>query len=95
MSIKRLSLRFNLEKEDERKAWEYLQKQPDSKNQTIIKAINDMANPQASITQVIETTIRDCLNGLSVMQSPETKEVPVLSDDENQLLDTLEDFLGG
>ena len=54
-----------------------------------------MANPQASITQVIEATIRDCLNGLYVMHSPETKEVPVLSDDENQLLDTLEDFLGG
>ena len=95
MSIKRLSLRFNLEKEDERKAWEYLQKQPDSKNQTIIKAINDMANPQASITQVIEATIRDCLNGLSVVQPSKTKDVPVLSDDENQLLDTLEDFLGG
>ena len=95
MSIKRLSLRFNLEKEDERKAWEYLQNQPDSKNQTIIKAINDMANPQASITQVIEATICDCLNGLSVMQPDETKEVSVLSDDENQLLDTLEDFLGG
>ncbi len=95
MSIKRLSLRFNLEKEVERKAWEYLQKQPDSKNQTIIKAINNMANPQASIAQVIETTIRDCLNSLSVMQPPETKQTATLSEDENQLLDTLEDFLGG
>ena len=95
MSIKRLSLRFNLEKEDERKAWEYLQKQPDSKNQTIIKAINGIANLQASIAQVIETTIRNCLNSMSVMQSAETKEVSVLSEDENQLLETLEDFLGG
>ena len=37
---KRFSLRFNLDNESERKAWEHLQSAPDSKNKAIISAIN-------------------------------------------------------
>lgn len=40
MKIKRLSLRFNLENEIDRKAWEHLQTVTDSKNKAIISAIN-------------------------------------------------------
>ena len=36
MSIKRMSLRFNLDNESDRKAWEHLQSIPDSKNKAVI-----------------------------------------------------------
>ena len=40
MSIKRMSLRFNLDNEADRKAWELLQNLSCSKNKAIISAIN-------------------------------------------------------
>ena len=40
MSIKRMSLRFNLAREDDRKAWEYLQSLSSSRNKAVIEAIN-------------------------------------------------------
>ena len=39
MTIKRFSLRFNLDNEADRRAWEHLQPVTDSKNKTIISAI--------------------------------------------------------
>ena len=40
MSIKRMSLRFNLDNESDRKAWEHLQSIPASKNKAVIDALN-------------------------------------------------------
>lgn len=46
MSVKRMSLRFNLDNEAERKAWEYLKNATDSKNKAVITAINFMNHTQ-------------------------------------------------
>ena len=40
MSIKRMSLRFNLDNEADRKAWKHLKNTANSKNKAVITAIN-------------------------------------------------------
>lgn len=40
MSIKRMSLRFNLDNKADRSAWEYLKNITDSKNKAVITAVN-------------------------------------------------------
>lgn len=46
MSTRRLNLRFNLERDHERQAWDYLQGVEGSKNSAIILAINAYAESQ-------------------------------------------------
>ena len=46
MSIKRMSLRFNLNNEADLKAWEHLKNATDSKNKAVITAINFMSHTQ-------------------------------------------------
>lgn len=89
MSIKRISVRFNLEKADDRRAWNILQDQPGSKNELIIEALNSLGVPNDSIRQVIESTIRGCLQNVFLKEAPSA-----LSEEENELLDSLDEFLG-
>lgn len=95
MSIKRMSLRFNLDNEADRKAWEHLKNVTDSKNKAVITAINQFYEPHSKITEVIRKTIRECLQNLSVIQTESTQPPETLSEEENLLLDSLDDFLGG
>lgn len=96
MNLKRISIRLNLENELDRKAWEHLQNAKGSKNSTIISAINAYFQPDtALIADVIRRTIKECFQNIAIMQT-ETQEKPdTLSEDENNLLDTLDEFLGG
>ena len=89
---KRFSLRFNLDNEAERKAWEYLQSAPDSKNKTIISAINAYFETDGNIEKVLRETIRECLKDISVVKAAEepTEEI---SEDENTLMDSLDLFM--
>lgn len=94
MSIKRMSLRFNLDNEADRKAWEHLENVVESKNKAVIAAVNQFYEPHAEITEVIKNTIRECLQNFSVVQT-ETEQPPkTLSEEENLLLDSLDMFLG-
>ena len=68
MSIKRMSLRFNLDNETDRSAWEHLKNVTDSKNKAVITAINQFYEPHTEITEVIRKTICECLQNLSVIQ---------------------------
>lgn len=95
MSIKRMSLRFNLDNEADRKAWEYLRNVMDSKNKAVIAAINQFYEPHTEITETIKETIRECLRNLSVIQTELTQPTETLSEEENLLLDSIDDFLGG
>ena len=61
MSIKRMSLRFNLDNVADRKACEHLKNITDSKNKTVIAAVNQFYEPHAEITETIKETIRECL----------------------------------
>ena len=89
---KRFSLRFNLDNEAERKAWEHLQSVLDSKNKTIISAINAYFETDENIEKVIRETIRECLKDISVVKVAEepTEEI---SEDENTLMDSLDLFM--
>lgn len=51
MSIKRMSLRFNLDNKADRKAWKHLKNVTDSKNKAVITAVNQFYEPHAEITE--------------------------------------------
>ena len=72
MSIKRMSLRFNLDNEADRKAWEHLKNTTDSMNKAVITAINQFYEPHIEITEVIKNTIQECMQNLSVIQTEST-----------------------
>lgn len=93
MKIKRLSLRFNLENETDRKAWEHLLTVTDSKNKAIIMAINAYFKQGGNLTEVIRETIRDCLKDISVIQTAEVLPAEKISADEDELMDSLDLFL--
>ena len=90
---KRFSLRFNLDNEADRKAWEYLQSTPDSKNKAIISAINAYFESDGNLEKVIRETIRACLKDISVVQAVTEEPTEEISEDENTLMDSLDMFL--
>ena len=91
--IKRFSLRFNLDNEADRKAWEHLQSVTDSKNKAIISAINAYFETDGNIEKVIRETIRECLKDISVVQAATEEPTEEISEDENTLMDSLEMFM--
>jgi hypothetical protein len=93
MKIKRLSLRFNLDNETDRKAWERLLTVTDSKNKAIIMAISTYFEQGGNLTEVIRETIRDCLKDISVIQTAEVLPAEKISADEDELMDSLDLFL--
>ena len=96
MSIKRISLRFNLDNESDRKAWEHLQSIPGSKNKAIIDALNASSQQENSIRELIRQTIRECLSAGTFVPadiSSQAAEAEV-SEDEAALLDAMDAFMG-
>ena len=89
---KRFSLRFNLDNEVERKAWEHLQSAPDSKNKAIISAINAYFETDGNIEKVIRETIRECLKDVPIIKAVE-EPIEEISEDENTLMDSLDLFM--
>ena len=89
---KRFSLRFNLDNEADRKAWEYLQSAPDSKNKAIISAINDYFETDGQMETIIRETIRECLKDISVVQAVTEEPTDEISEDEAALMDSLDLF---
>ena len=94
MSLKRMSLRFNLDNEAERSAWEHLKNEADSKNKAVITAINQFYEPHTEIVETIKETIQECLQNLSVIQTESVQPSVTLSKEENELMDSLDMFLG-
>lgn len=96
MKQKCISVRFYLENEADRKAWEHLQKTDASRNKTIIAAINAYFEPNdIKISELIRKTIQECLQNIAVMAPTTTEIRSAVSEEENALLDSLDDFLGG
>ena len=89
---KRFSLRFNLDNEVERKAWEHLQSAPDSKNKAIIASINAYFEADGNIEKVIRETIRACLEDMPIVKAVE-EPIEEISEDENTLMDSLDLFM--
>ena len=90
---KRFSLRFNLDNEADRKAWEHLQPVTGSKNKAIISAINAYFETDGNIEKVIRETIRECLKDISVVKTAVEEPTEEISEDENTLMDSLDMFL--
>ena len=90
MSTKRRSLRFNLENKEERRAWEYLENYKGSKNGIIISAINSYFEPKDDLKETIRETIRECLKDVQATSA----KTEALSEEENELLDSVDMFLG-
>ena len=94
MKIKRMSLRFSLENETDRKAWEHLQNLPDSKNKAIITAINTYFEQGGNLAEVIKQTIKDCFWDVSFVQAQAEPTPEILSEEETEFMDSMEMFLG-
>ena len=92
MKSKRLSLRFDLEHETDRRVWEQLQKLEGTKNRAVIAAL-DAYFSQGDLSLVVRQTIQECLQGLTVAPPP-MPESSALSPEEDLLLDGLNEFLG-
>ena len=92
MTVKRFSLRFNLDNEADRRAWDHLQPVTDSKNKTIITAINAYFETDGKMETIIRETIKECLKDMSVLK---TEEAPAdeITEDENTLMDSLDLFM--
>ncbi|MDD4495947.1 MAG: hypothetical protein PHV32_16680 [Eubacteriales bacterium] len=96
MKQKCISVWFYLENHADRKAWEHLQQTDTSRNKTIIAAINAYFEPEDTKTsEIIRKTIQECLQNISVTASPITEAHSTVSEEENSLLDSLDDFLKG
>ena len=96
MSIKRMSLRFNLDNESDRKAWEHLQSIPGSKNKAVIDALNASFEQANVLAALIRQTIRECLSAGTFVPADilSPAEEPELSEDEAALLDAMDAFMG-
>ena len=96
MSIKRMSLRFNLDNESDRMAWEHLQSIPDSKNKAVIDALNVSFEQENSIRELIRQTIRGCLSAGTFVPADISSQVEIseVSEDEAALLDAMDAFMG-
>lgn len=96
MSVKRISIRFNLENNVDRKAWEYLQGAKGSKNSSVISAINAYFQPDTVvIADIIRQTIKECFQNVAIMKTEPEEKPDTLSEEEKSLLDTMDAFLGG
>ncbi|HBR30570.1 MAG TPA: hypothetical protein DD733_00655 [Clostridiales bacterium] len=94
MKQKCISVRFYLENYADRRAWENLQKADTSRNQAIITAINAYFEPDDTKTsELIRKTIQECLQNISITAPLTTNPRSVVSEEENALLDSLDDFL--
>lgn len=94
MSIKRMSLRFNLDNEADRKAWELLQNLSGSKNKAIISAINGYFEQDNNLAEIVRETIAECLRNISVVPAQADPTTEILSEEENELMDSLDMFFG-
>ena len=96
MNLKRICVRFNLENEADRMAWGHLQSAKGSKNSTVISAVNALFEPDTtSIADVIRRTIKECFQNVAIVQAESGEKPKPLSEEENDLLDTMDEFLGG
>lgn len=96
MSVKRMSLRFNLDNESDRRAWEHLQSFSGSRNKAAIDAINAFFEQADTISNLIRETIRECLSAGTFVPADISSQAaePEISEDEEALLEAMDAFMG-
>lgn len=84
--VKSICVRFNLDKEADRKAWEAVHSGDKSANRMIIDAINNSGN--GNVAETVRSVLKEFFSGEQVaVPAPEKKEL--------ELGDIDFDFLGG
>lgn len=94
MSVKRLTIRFNLQNEEERRAWEYLHSRDGmSLSKDVIRILN-AAEQYENLQMLIRQTITEALQGATAPVSlPATAESADRTDNDSAMLDFLDSFL--
>ncbi|MBS6456927.1 MAG: hypothetical protein KH544_02750 [Firmicutes bacterium] len=94
MSIKRLTIRFNLQNEEERRAWEYLHSRDGpSLSKDVIRILN-AAEQYEDLQMLIRQTITEALQGATVPASlPAMAESAGSTENDTVMLDLLDSFL--
>lgn len=94
MSVKRLTIRFNLQNEEERRAWEYLHSRDGpSLSKDVIRILN-AAEQYENLQMLIRQTITEALQGVMVPTSlPAMAESADSTENDNAMLDFLDSFL--
>ena len=104
MSIKNLKIRFNLDKENDRKAYEYLQGAERSYSKAVISAICEylglserMATEDAFLERIIATIKEESAknNPFGLLQLVQTPPAQILAEKENkaETEETVMDFM--
>lgn len=93
MTIKRMSLRFNLDVDEDRKAWDHLQNSEETKIKTVISAVNAYFDKETDLKEMIRETIRECLKDISVVRVEDQSSRNEITADEEELMDSLDLFL--
>lgn len=93
MTIKRMSLRFNLDVDEDRKAWEHLRNPEETKTKTVISAVNAYFDRETDLKEMIRETIRECLKDISVVRTEDLPSKNEITTDEEELMDALDLFL--
>ena len=89
-----MSLRFNLDNEADRRAWEHLQGLSDSKNKAVISSINRYFETEGDLVEIIREIIKECFRDMLVVQVQDKPPAEILSEEENELMDSLDMFFG-
>ena len=94
MNIKRLTIRFNLQNEEERRAWEYLHSRDGpSLSKGVIRILN-AAEQYEDLQMLIRQTITEALQGVTVPASlPAMAESADSIENDTVMLDFLDGFL--
>jgi hypothetical protein len=85
-----MSVRFDLDRDADRRAWDYLQSVSGSRNKAVIDALCAYGDNSA-IAEIVRSTIQECLQNVTVSH---TEPALQITEDESDLLDSLDAFLG-
>ena len=92
MSYKRISIRFNMDIEDERNAWNLLHSNSCGPiNKEVIDSINT-AHKLSTIEALMRKAISEELGKASFSVPPEPEWNPEVAENENNIMDFLENF---
>lgn len=103
MSVKNIKIRFNLDKENDRKAYEYLQNADKSYSKAVISAICEYielteksVNEDSFLERVIATIREETVKGNpfgSLLQLVQTQPIQAPAEKEDENEETVLDFL--
>lgn len=92
MSYKRISVRFNMDVDSERKAWEIIHEKGNGiVSKEIINAINT-SNELSSLEKMIRKVVSEELKKVTLIPFEQAVPDPETEETENSILDFLENF---